>query len=50
MSIRVTVSVGFGVALAGVPVGYEQLRELAAVALAEAKATGRNRCSIRVIG
>jgi len=48
-TIRVTVSVGFGVALAGVPVGYEQLRELAAAALAEAKATGRNRCTIRVV-
>ncbi len=47
--IRVTVSVGFSVALAGVPVGYEQLRELAAAALAEAKATGRNRCTIKVI-
>ena len=31
------------------PVGYEQLRELAAAALAEAKATGRNRCTIKVI-
>jgi len=48
--IRVTVSVGFGVALAGAAVGYEQLRELAAAALAEAKATGRNRCVIRIAG
>ena len=45
--IRVTVSVGFGVAETGVAVNYDQLRELAASALSEAKATGRNRCVVR---
>ncbi|OWK42362.1 diguanylate cyclase/phosphodiesterase (GGDEF & EAL domains) with PAS/PAC sensor(s) [Fimbriiglobus ruber] len=48
--IRVTVSVGFAVAPAGVPTGYENLRELASAALAEAKATGRNRFVVRSIG
>lgn len=48
--IRVTVSVGFAVAEAGVPVGYDALREAAAVALAEAKNTGRNRSVIRPVG
>jgi diguanylate cyclase (GGDEF)-like protein len=48
--IALTVSVGFAVAAAGTPVGYEALRETAAAALAEAKATGRNRCVIRVVG
>ena len=47
--IRVTVSGGFAVAAEGVAVGYDQLREAAAAALAEAKATGRNRCVIRAI-
>jgi diguanylate cyclase (GGDEF)-like protein len=47
--IHVTVSVGFGVAPPGLNVGYEELREVAAAALAEAKATGRNRAVIRVM-
>jgi diguanylate cyclase (GGDEF)-like protein len=45
--IRMTVSVGFAVAAADVTAGYEQLREVAAAALAEAKATGRDRCVVR---
>jgi diguanylate cyclase (GGDEF)-like protein len=45
--IPVTVSGGFAVAAEGVAVVYEQLREAAAEALAEAKATGRNRCVVR---
>jgi diguanylate cyclase (GGDEF)-like protein len=45
--IRLTVSVGFGVAEAAAAVGYDQLRELAAAALAEAKQSGRNRSVIR---
>jgi diguanylate cyclase (GGDEF)-like protein len=48
--IPVTVSVGFGVAVAGTPVGYEELREVAAAALSEAKSTGRNKCVIKVVG
>lgn len=47
--IPVTVSVGFAVAGATTAVGYEQLREQAAVALAEAKAIGRNQCVVRLI-
>lgn len=47
--IQVTVSVGFAVAPAGTPVGYEPLREAAAAALHEAKATGRNRCVVRPV-
>ncbi|HVK18570.1 MAG TPA: diguanylate cyclase [Fimbriiglobus sp.] len=47
--IRMTVSVGFAVAPADVTAGYEQLREVAAAALAEAKATGRNRCVVRTL-
>lgn len=45
--IRMTVSVGFAVAPADLTAGYEQIREVAAAALAEAKATGRNRCVVR---
>ena len=45
--IRVTVSIGVGVAPAGVAVGYDALRELAAAALATAKATGRNKSVVR---
>ncbi len=48
--IRMTVSVGFAVAPAEVPAGYDQLREIAAAALAEAKATGRDRCVVRAVG
>jgi diguanylate cyclase (GGDEF)-like protein len=47
--IRVTVSVGFAVAETGVPADYEQMRHVAASALAEAKATGRNRCVVHLV-
>jgi diguanylate cyclase (GGDEF)-like protein len=47
--IRMTISLGVAVADAGVPTGYEQLREIAAEALREAKDGGRNRAVIRVI-
>lgn len=47
--IKLTVSVGFAVAGPNVSAGYEQIRELAAAALAEAKAAGRNRCVVRTI-
>jgi diguanylate cyclase (GGDEF)-like protein len=46
-AIPVTVSLGFAVADVGVDAGYEQLKHLASAALAEAKATGRNRAVIR---
>ncbi|HMC66893.1 MAG TPA: GGDEF domain-containing protein, partial [Gemmataceae bacterium] len=46
--IRVTVSVGFA-AVVGVPAGYDQLKHLAAAALAEAKANGGNRRIIRAL-
>jgi diguanylate cyclase (GGDEF)-like protein len=42
--IRVTVSLGFAVAEAGVAADYEQMKHIAAAALAEAKVKGRNRC------
>ena len=45
--IRVTVSVGFAVVNASDTISYDVLRESAAAAVAEAKATGRNRCVIR---
>lgn len=45
--IRVTVSVGFAVALPGVQVNYDQLRERAAAALSQAKALGRNCCVVQ---
>ncbi len=48
--IRMTVSVGFSVAACSTSVGYEQLREVAAAALADAKATGRNKCVVRTAG
>jgi diguanylate cyclase len=41
--IPVTVSLGFAVAEAGVPADYEQMKHMAAAALAEAKVKGRNR-------
>jgi diguanylate cyclase (GGDEF)-like protein len=47
--IRMTISVGMVVAPAGVAVSYEQMRHAAAVALAEAKAQGRNRSVLRVL-
>jgi diguanylate cyclase (GGDEF)-like protein len=42
--IGITVSLGFAVAGAGVQADYEQMKHVAAAALAEAKMTGRNRC------
>jgi diguanylate cyclase (GGDEF)-like protein len=45
--IRLTVSVGFAVTAAHIPVGYDQLRELAAAALSEAKQRGRNCCVVK---
>jgi diguanylate cyclase (GGDEF)-like protein len=42
--IPVRVSVGFAVAPENAPADYEQMKHLAASALAEAKHTGRNRC------
>lgn len=48
--IRLTVSIGLAVAEAGSAIGYDQLREVAAALLAEAKATGRNRCVVRSVG
>jgi len=47
-SIALTVSVGVSVAEAGTLLGYEALRELAAGALVEAKAAGRNRSLLKV--
>jgi diguanylate cyclase (GGDEF)-like protein len=46
--IPVTISGGFAVAESGTSVQYDHLRELAAAALAEAKAAGRNRCVVKV--
>lgn len=46
--IRMTISLGLAVAEATVPAEYDALRQLAADALQEAKATGRNRAIIRV--
>lgn len=48
--IPLTVSVGFAVADPDSAISYEGLREAATVALAEAKATGRNRCVVRLVG
>jgi diguanylate cyclase (GGDEF)-like protein len=45
--INVTVSVGFAVAEFGASAEYDRLKHVAAEALSEAKATGRNRCVIR---
>ena len=41
--IQVTVSIGIAVAEAGVVADYDQMKHIAAAALAEAKLTGRNR-------
>jgi diguanylate cyclase (GGDEF)-like protein len=46
-AIPVTVSLGFAVAEAGIGGDYEQMKHVAAAALGEAKATGRNRFVIR---
>jgi diguanylate cyclase (GGDEF)-like protein len=45
--IRVTVSIGFAVAHTNQLSTYDHLKHIAAQALGEAKATGRNRCVIR---
>ncbi len=42
--IRITVSIGFAVADTGVQADSEQMKHVAAEALAKAKMTGRNRC------
>jgi diguanylate cyclase (GGDEF)-like protein len=47
--IQLTVSIGAAVAEDSVPATYEQLRDLAAEALGEAKQTGRNRCVVRTL-
>jgi diguanylate cyclase len=44
--IRVTVSAGFAVVDAGIPVEFSQIKHLSAMALGEAKAGGRNRAVI----
>jgi diguanylate cyclase (GGDEF)-like protein len=48
-SIRVTVSLGFAVAELGVPIEFDQVKHVAADALAEAKCKGRNRCVVRLM-
>ena len=48
-TIRVTVSGGFVVAESPEAMGFERLREIAAEALAEAKASGRNKCIVRTV-
>jgi diguanylate cyclase (GGDEF)-like protein len=45
--IKITISLGFAVVETGVPASYEQIKEVAAAALAEAKLAGRNRTEIR---
>jgi diguanylate cyclase (GGDEF)-like protein len=47
--IKVTVSVGFAVAEANVPADYDQMKHIAAAALAEAKYTGRNRSVLHTL-
>lgn len=47
--IHLTVSVGFAVADADVLATYDQMKHVAAAALGEAKATGRNRCVLRAV-
>jgi diguanylate cyclase (GGDEF)-like protein len=47
--IKVTVSIGFGVAETGVPIEYDVLKHAAAAALQEAKRRGRNRCVVHSI-
>jgi diguanylate cyclase (GGDEF)-like protein len=48
-TIQITVSIGVAAAARDKPVTYEQLKECAADALAEAKQAGRNRCVVKVI-
>lgn len=45
-AIQVTVSAGFAVAEAGVAADYDQMKHIAAGALVEAKARGRNQCIV----
>ena len=45
--VAVTVSVGFAVVEVGTAGDYDQLKDAAAAALGDAKATGRNRCVVR---
>ncbi|MBX9626398.1 MAG: diguanylate cyclase [Gemmataceae bacterium] len=47
--VPVTISIGFAVAPAGTPAGFEQIREAAAAALKEAKDGGRDRCVVRSV-
>jgi diguanylate cyclase len=47
--IPVTVSVAFAVLLADGQADFEQIKHVAAAALAEAKMTGRNRCVIQTV-
>jgi diguanylate cyclase (GGDEF)-like protein len=47
--IPLTVSVGFAVADVGVPADYQQMSELAAAALRQAKTAGRNCCEVRLV-
>ncbi|MFL5329390.1 MAG: diguanylate cyclase [Gemmataceae bacterium] len=47
--IRLTVSIGMAVVASGISAGYDQIRHLAAEALAEAKAKGRNRSILKVM-
>jgi diguanylate cyclase (GGDEF)-like protein len=48
-TIPVTVSVGFAVAGGETVSDYEQMKHVAAAALAEAKLTGRNRCVVQTV-
>ena len=48
-SIGITVSIGFAVAEVGVPAEYDEMYQLAAGALRQAKDEGRNRGIVRVI-
>jgi diguanylate cyclase len=48
-TIKMTISLGVAVADTTTPAGYEQLREIAAEAMKEAKESGRNRAVIRVV-
>jgi diguanylate cyclase (GGDEF)-like protein len=47
--ISITVSAGFAVADVGMPADFHQMAELAAAALARAKANGRNRWEVRLV-
>jgi diguanylate cyclase (GGDEF)-like protein len=47
--IKVTVSIGFAVAEAGVAADYDKLKHFAAAALSGAKSHGRNRCVVQAL-